>query len=86
MLSSVFKKLGGAWNRQRAVTTNSERNHSYVRRPRNAKPDFFACWADGNADAFSESYLYFTNRSGDTVWHLPYEMDTDFATPQPLLQ
>ena len=72
---------GATWAKQRAVTTNSPRNHSYVRRPRNAHPDFYAYWADGHADEFSESHLWFTNKEGDKLWHLPYDMDKDFAAP-----
>jgi hypothetical protein len=76
------KDQGKTWARQREVTTNSPRNHSYARRPRNAHPDFHTYWADGNADKFSESHLHFTNRAGDKVWRLPYDMTADFAAPE----
>ena len=56
-------------------------NHNYVRRPMNAHPDFQAFWADGNPDRFSPSKLYFTNRAGDKVWQLPYDMESEFAKP-----
>ena len=72
---------GATWAKQRAVTANSTRNHSYARRPRNAHPDFYAYWADGNADTLSESHLYFTNMAGDKVWRLPYDMTENFAMP-----
>ncbi len=72
---------GAAWKKQRAVTANSERNHSYVRRPVNAHPDFHAYWTDGNADALSESHLWFTNRAGDKLWRLPYTMTGDHEAP-----
>lgn len=72
---------GATWEKQRDVTENSPRNHSYARRPRNAHPDFYAYWADGNADTFSESHLWFTNKSGNKVWQLPYTMTGDFAAP-----
>lgn len=72
---------GATWAKQRDVTTNSPRNHSYARRPRNAHPDFYSYWADGNADALSESHLYFTNKAGDKVWELPSDMTGDFAAP-----
>ena len=45
-------------------------------------PDFYAFWADGNADQLSESKLYFTNHNGDKVWVMPYDMKGDFATPE----
>jgi len=73
---------GATWAKQRDVTTASARNHSYARRPRNAHPDFYSYWADGNADALSKSHLYFTNRTGDKVQRLPYDMSEDFAAPE----
>jgi len=73
---------GATWRKQRAITTNSERNHSYVRRPLNAHPDFHAYWADGNADELSPSHLWFTNKTGDKLWQLPYTMSDDFEAPK----
>ncbi len=72
---------GANWEKQRAITVNSERNHSYVRRPMNAHPDFYAYWADGHADEMSESHLWFTNQAGDKLWRLPYGMNEDFTKP-----
>lgn len=76
------RNAGKSWKRTRTVTANSERNHSYARRPVNAHKDFYAFWADGNADKMSESHLYFTDKSGRKVWELPYNMDTEFAAPR----
>ncbi|MBI2422221.1 MAG: BNR-4 repeat-containing protein [Candidatus Hydrogenedentes bacterium] len=75
---------GEHWERVRMVTQNSALNHGYVRRPVNAHPDFYAFWADGNADSYSESHLYFTNEGGTQVWQLPYVMKEDFEAPAPL--
>ena len=75
------KDEGKSWVKVRNVTKNSLFNHSYARRPVNAHDDFYAFWADGDADHMSESKLYFTNRKGNKVWLLPYDMDTEFATP-----
>ena len=75
---------GLTWKRERLITTDSPCNHSYARRPVNARPDFYAFWADGHADEMSKSHLYFTNREGTKVWMLPYDMETDFARPQQL--
>lgn len=72
---------GLTWTKQRDVTRNSPRNHHYVRRPVNAHDDFYAFWADGNPDELSPSYLYFTNKQGDRVWQLPYEMEAEYAEP-----
>lgn len=73
---------GKSWKKLRDVTMDSPRNHGYARRPVNAHSDFYAIWADGNPDEMSESHLYFTNRDGDKVWELPYEMSDEFATPE----
>ena len=75
---------GATWKKVRDITRGSPFNHAYARRPVNAHPDFYALWADGNPDKFSESRLYFTNRAGDQVWLLPYGMTGDWASPQPL--
>ena len=73
---------GANWKKARTLTSNSPRNHSYARRPRNAHPDFHCYWADGDADKLSESHLYFTNKAGNKVWRLPYTMQNDFAPPE----
>ena len=72
---------GKTWIKKNNLTVNSERNHSYARRPLNAHPDFYSLWADGNADSLSISKLYFCNKAGDKVWELPYEMEGDFQKP-----
>jgi hypothetical protein len=68
------KDEGETWNKIRIITSESIRNHSYVRRPVNAHREFFAFWADGDADRFSESHLYFSNKKGNKTWELPYDM------------
>jgi hypothetical protein len=73
---------GGTWTKAKQLTHDSPRNHTYVRRPLNAHPDFYALWADGNAREPSESFLYFTNQNGDHVWRLPSKMDGDSARPE----
>jgi hypothetical protein len=80
----VSKDNGQSWKKQRNITQNSFRNHSYARRPVNAHPGFYAFWADGNADKFSESQLYFTNKKGNKVWTLPYNMNQDYEKPKKL--
>lgn len=71
--------LGQSWTLRKQLTQNSARNHTFVRRPVNAHPDFYAFWADGNPRAPSSSFLYFTNRNGDHVWRLPPVMRDDYA-------
>jgi hypothetical protein len=64
------------------LTRDSEYNHTYVRRPVNAHPDFYALWADGHARQQSDSRLYFTDRDGTHVWRLPVQFDGDTAKPE----
>jgi BNR repeat-containing family member len=75
---------GKTWTKMRNITEKSLQNHSYARRPLHAQKDFYAFWADGNADTFSASQLYFTNKKGNKVWVLPYDMDKAFAKPKRL--
>lgn len=72
---------GVSWTKERDVTSGSVRNHGYVRRPEEVEAGFYAFWADGNPDELSPSCLYFTNREGDSVWQLPYTMNSDYAAP-----
>lgn len=73
---------GGSWRKVKQLTEHSPRNHTYVRKPVDAHPDFYAIWADGNARQPSESCLYFTNQKGEHVWRLPAKMTGDFADPE----
>jgi len=52
------KDEGVTWDKIRTLTSNSVRNNSYARRPLNANDEFYAYWADGDADELSESHLY----------------------------
>jgi hypothetical protein len=73
---------GKSWQRAGLLTQNSVRNHTYARRPHLAHPDFYALWADGNTLKPSESFLYFTDRTGSRVWRLPERMTGDFQMPE----
>lgn len=77
---------GITWKKIRNITSNSNRNNSYARRPLNANDEFYALWADGNPDRLSESHLYFTSSKGDKVMELPYLMKSDSESPAPLNQ
>ncbi|NLN18379.1 MAG: hypothetical protein GX162_03755 [Firmicutes bacterium] len=77
----VSKDQGHTWEKARQMTFASARNHTYVRRPLNAHPEFYAFWADGHARQVSESYLYFSDAQGN-VRMLPPEMDEDFMVPR----
>ncbi|MCI0459384.1 MAG: BNR repeat-containing protein [Gemmataceae bacterium] len=73
---------GKSWRIVRQLTRASKFNHTYVRRPVHAHPDFYALWADGDVLAPSGSSLYFTNRAGERVWKLPERMAKDTARPE----
>ena len=64
------------------LTHDKERNHSFIRKPVNAHPDFYAFWTSGAALQPSDSFVYFTNKTGDHVWKLPPLMTTEFAKPE----
>ncbi len=76
------KDLGQTWTMLRQITTNSVFNHTYARRPLNAKDPFFVFWADGDPTQLTPSHLYFGNSDGTRVWQLPYDMPTPLASPQ----
>ncbi len=73
---------GKTWKQSKRLTHDSPRNHTYVRRPVNAHPGFYALWADGHAREPSDSSLYFTDRKGTQVWKLPDVMTGEFARPE----
>ena len=75
---------GNSWKKDRQITVNSEYNHSYVRRPVNTHPDFYALWADGHGRELSPSRLYMTNKTGEKTFKLPENMTGEFAKPLPL--
>lgn len=64
---------GETWTRIRQLTTNSARNHNYVRRVVNGRAPFLYYWADGNPDALSASHLYVGDSTG-SYWSMPYTM------------
>ncbi|WP_373513223.1 BNR-4 repeat-containing protein [Persicitalea sp.] len=79
----VSKDGGRTWKKEKELTKNSEMNHTYVRAPRFAQPDFYGIWADGHGRKPSESNLYFTTKKGE-VYRLPRE-NTD-AMIKPIRQ
>jgi len=80
----VSKDQGLTWKKSKQLTENSERNHTYARRPVNAHPDFYSIWADGHGRKPSQSSLYFCDKRGN-VYILPREMKEDFLKPQLLI-
>lgn len=77
----VSNDAGKTWNKAGNLTSGSDRNHSYARRPVDANAEFYSFWADGNADHFSESRLYFYNKRKNEVYMLPYDMEKEFEKP-----
>lgn len=78
----VSDDRGGSWRKVKQLTRARERNHTYVRRPVNAHPDFYALWADGKTLEPSPSSLYFTSRDGERVFRLPERMEGATAPPE----
>ncbi|TDB65942.1 BNR-4 repeat-containing protein [Arundinibacter roseus] len=76
----VSKDGGVRWKKQKQMTKGSPMNHSYVRQPRQAHPDFYGIWADGHGRKPSESFLYFTTKNG-TVYQLPRQSTDAMITP-----
>jgi hypothetical protein len=58
---------GATWRRTGTLTKDSVHNHTYVRRPVDAHPDFHALWADGHGRRPSKSWLYFATKGGQVV-------------------
>lgn len=72
--------MGESWREERQLTSGSAYNHTYVRRPLHAHPDFYALWADGDCRRPSPSRLYYCNREGEVAM-LPVRMTQDFEAP-----
>jgi hypothetical protein len=81
----LSRDFGTTWNKEKQLTTGSEFNQCYPRRPVNAHPDFYALWACGHGRKKSASTLYFCNKNGD-VFELPRQMDSKHQKPKQLLQ
>lgn len=81
MLTSEDK--GMSWSKPMLLTLNSDKNHSYPRRPDRVNDDFYAFWADGNGRQSSTSSLYFCNKNGD-VFRMPEKMDKKEMKPIPV--
>jgi putative BNR repeat neuraminidase len=77
----VSRDAGVSWERERVLTGASAYNHTYVRRPLNAAPGFYAYWADGHGRQPSPSRLYFATKDGE-VCRLPETMKGDMAVPE----
>jgi len=76
---------GDSWRKIRQLTADSDRNHTYARRPVNAQDGFYAIWADGHGRQPSESDLYFCDKTG-SVRILPRHMDHADTEPELLRQ
>ncbi len=74
---------GKTWQETLKLTSDSQYNHSYVRRVHNGRTPFQFFWADGHGHDFSPSHLYFGSLDG-RVWMLPYEMNTPEELPKQL--
>lgn len=79
--SWISKDSGKTWNKEFVYTSDSPRNHGYVRSPVHRKDPFYAFWADGNTERLSISYLYFGDSKGN-VYRLPYHMTEEWEKPE----
>lgn len=79
--SWISMDAGRTWEKEHIYTNNSPRNHSYMRRPLNAKEPFYVYWADGNSDCMSISNFYFADSKGN-VYRLPYNMKEEWERPE----
>ncbi|MBL8212827.1 MAG: hypothetical protein JNK87_19085, partial [Bryobacterales bacterium] len=71
---------GRTW-KSKPLTKGSRYNHTYVRKPVNAHPGFYAIWADGSPLEPTPSSLYFCTKNGE-VFRLPTKMTADTAKPE----
>ncbi|MBI5281510.1 MAG: BNR-4 repeat-containing protein [Candidatus Solibacter usitatus] len=76
----VSADTGATWRKRAALTRQRPLSHTYVRRPLNAAPGFYAIWADGDPLQPSASSLYFCDRAG-RVFRLPAVMAGGRARP-----
>lgn len=72
---------GKNWFMEKQLTRNSSGNHTYVRKPLNAHPGFYAIWADGHGRQPSKSYLYYSNKEGE-VFRLPRDNKNEYMAPE----
>lgn len=81
----ISTNQGKTWQREQRLTEDSPRNHSYVRRPLRAHPEFYALWADGHGRQHSASVLYFADQKG-RVYQLPPTMSGETSRPRRVLR
>jgi hypothetical protein len=77
----ISRDKGHSWAKERQVTSSSRFNHTYVRRPVNAHPGFYAYWADGNGEKPSACSIHFADKSGEKVFVMPRKMEAEFDEP-----
>lgn len=83
MVAWTSSDQGQTWQPRKLLTSQSELNHSYARRPVNAHPGFYCLWSDGHGRQPSESRLYFSTRRGQ-VYRLPTTMNASMQRPEPV--
>ena len=55
---------GNSWQKVRDLTSDATTQHTYVRKPLDAHPDFWAFWANGDSIQKSVSNLFIASKSG----------------------
>jgi hypothetical protein len=79
----VSSDLGAHWSKVKTLDVPAGRNQTYVRKPLNARPEFYAIWADGDPLKPSESDLYFCDQSGNQ-FRLPRMINGECGKPEPI--
>ena len=82
MVMWLSRNQGATWTKVKQLTHATSMNHTYAKKPVNARSDFYALWADGDTLKPSESSLYFTDKEGTGVWKLPAKMTGENAKPE----
>ncbi|MBP5538797.1 MAG: BNR-4 repeat-containing protein, partial [Bacteroidales bacterium] len=75
---------GLSWVKEMTLTSNSQNNQTYMRRPWYAADGFYSFWADGSTTTLTRSYLYFCDKAG-AVFRMPYNMTAEWASPEPVM-
>jgi hypothetical protein len=81
MVLWTSRDRGRSWEARQTITRDSRYNHSYARRPLNARDPFYVFWADGDPRALSPSRLYFADSTGRDVRRMPDTMPDEHMTP-----
>jgi hypothetical protein len=81
---ALLRGRGDHWRMVARITADPGRNHSYVRRPLHARPDFAAFWGAAHSEDFSPVQLHCFDAAEGKARAMPLDMPDRSAVPQPL--